>query len=358
MLISSHSEVYEKLLLFVVALLLSSMELFIPRIPLLPWLKPGFANIVTIIWLLRFGYRDTLLFGLLRIWLTAFFFGFSFFTGVLALTGMVTAVSAMALLVKFNRIKPLFGFVGVGLAGALFHNFGQLSMLKLLIGEASLVSVQLPLMVFVGMITGTITGIFAGKFANIDHEEGAVLFDEIDVVSVHIAKKILSLFLLGAMIAVLWITQLSHSILFMLSSLLVSLLITRSLKESLKSVSRFWFFLITVFLVTAFTNGFNWSDAGIHLFRLWGWLQCTVIFRYLQSDRLLFGFLHRIFPRRESTLSSALIAIEVFPELIKNGVFKAVGHPKELLTNPGSFLESLITMSHEVLEEGGWGKRH
>jgi len=351
--ISSRDEVYQKLLLITVALLLSSLELALPRIPALPWLKPGLANIVTITWLMRYGYRDTLLYGFLRIWLTVFFFGFSFFSAALAMSGMVTAVSFMALLVKINQKKPLFGFVGIGVVGAFMHNVGQLTLLNVLIGEASLMGIQLPLMSVISLVTGSLTGILAYHFQSVSITDKSVILSVVEVKSASLVKRFLSIALFVVMILVLLIKTIPLVLVFASLALLVSILLSKSIKDSLGNVRRFWFFLVILFITTGVTS--DWNQATVQLLRVWGWLQCTILFRYLESDRLLFSLLYRFFPKREGTLATALLAVEVFPEMIKKGVFQLLAHPKELLKNPRNYLEELVNTGHSVIDEWQWG---
>ncbi len=355
MLISSRDEVYQKLLLITVALLLSSLELALPRIPLLPWLKPGLANIVTITWLMRYGYRDTILYGFLRIWLTVFFFGFSFFSASLAVSGMITAVSAMAILIAINSKKPIFGFVGIGVVGAFMHNVGQLSLLNVLIGEASLMGIQLPLMSVISLVTGSVTGFLAYHFKSVSISDNKISLTVVDTKSSSILKKILSIVLLAIMIAVLWIKTVPFAAIFVVLSLTISIPLSKSIKDSLSGARRFWFFLVVIFITTGLTM--DWNLATVQVFRVFGWLQCSVIFRYLESDKLLFSILYRFFPNREGTLAAALLAVEVFPEMIKNGVFELVSHPKKIIRDPRKYLEELVSVGQEVIDQWEWGSR-
>ena len=67
-----------KTALLLVAITINTLELFLPRIPFLPWVKPGLANCVTILWIIRYGAIDALFFSFLRIWMVGFYVGFSF----------------------------------------------------------------------------------------------------------------------------------------------------------------------------------------------------------------------------------------------------------------------------------------
>jgi hypothetical protein len=58
---AERREINTKAALLLVAVAINTLEFFIPRIPLFPWMKPGLANIVTIIWIVRWGFADALL---------------------------------------------------------------------------------------------------------------------------------------------------------------------------------------------------------------------------------------------------------------------------------------------------------
>lgn len=349
--ISSHDKVYEKLLLIIVGLFLASLELLIPKIPILPWLKPGLINIVTIVWLLKYGYRETLLFGLMRLFLTSFFFGFSFFAACLAIGGMITSVTAMKTVLLFNK-RRIFGFVGIGFSGALFHNLGQLTVLSVMLQETAVITTQIPIMVLMSVITGSITGVLASKLIEIDVKNGIISNDEIAIPDISGWKRGISMIFLIAMPMVLLLNTITANLLFLLVILLLSALI--SMSEIGTTLKRYWLFLLFVplgFLL----SGAELTDSLIHFIRLWAWLQCTTVFRFLQTDRLFFKIVQKLFGKFDTTLAASLLSLEVFPELLKNGLFKTIGHPINLFRSPTKFLENLITMSHTILEEGGWG---
>ncbi len=86
-----------KACLLLLSVSLAALELFIPRVPLLPWLKPGLANIVAVAWVVLYGPRDALLYVLIRSWLIGFYFGFSLISLLLGTAGGMCAVLGMSL---------------------------------------------------------------------------------------------------------------------------------------------------------------------------------------------------------------------------------------------------------------------
>jgi heptaprenyl diphosphate synthase len=92
---NDQNDIPVKTLWLLISISLSAIEILLPRIPLLPWLKPGLANIITILWIVRFGAKDAILYSLLRSWITGFYFGFSFTTLILSIGGGILSTSVM-----------------------------------------------------------------------------------------------------------------------------------------------------------------------------------------------------------------------------------------------------------------------
>ena len=137
------------------SLALYILETFIPNplMVLFPGAKLGLSNIITLICLLTFGFRDTFFILSVRIILSSIFAGpastllFSVAGGYLSLFGMYAA----------SKI-PGFSTIGISLVGAVLHNIGQLLMASLIINNISIMS-YLPFMLFASVITGVFIGI-------------------------------------------------------------------------------------------------------------------------------------------------------------------------------------------------------
>jgi heptaprenyl diphosphate synthase len=141
------------------ALALHGFESLIPT-PI-PWLKPGLANIITVVALILYGFRTALLVTLIRVVLASIFLGT--FLGpafILSAGGGIASVIAMGLSIKL--FKNLFGTVGISLIGALFHNIAQLSLAYFLfIQRIEAVLIISPLIVLIGSVTGILNGIIS-----------------------------------------------------------------------------------------------------------------------------------------------------------------------------------------------------
>lgn len=143
--------------LLAVSLGLSVVERAVP-VPI-PFLHVGLANIVTVYAIMTMGLADALAITLLRVVIASLLAGT--FLGppfALSLGGGVAATLAMGVA---HRASPPLGVVGISLAGALFHNLGQLGVVAVLftgIGPALRLA---PLAAFMAAGAGLITGIIA-----------------------------------------------------------------------------------------------------------------------------------------------------------------------------------------------------
>ena len=125
-------------------------------IPLpLPGVKLGLANIVTLLAIYLYGFRDGLTVALLRVLLGSLISGMFLSPAfLLGLAGAVSSTLVMALLIKHSRC---FSMIGISMAGAVGHNSGQLLAACLLL-QSSAVVYYLPVLLLAGIPTGLITG--------------------------------------------------------------------------------------------------------------------------------------------------------------------------------------------------------
>lgn len=131
---------------------LSFLESLIPPIAPVPAVKPGFSNIVTMFCVSSlgapYGLAVTLFkafFALLTRGSTAFF---------MSLAGGLLSLLVMVIIFKF--FKNTFGYIGIGILCALFHNIGQLAVAVVILGEAMLTLT--PLLLLTGFVAGIVTG--------------------------------------------------------------------------------------------------------------------------------------------------------------------------------------------------------
>lgn len=135
------------------ALILSYVEAVLPPIfSAVPGIKLGFPNILIIYILYRMGLWEAVAVSFVRIVLASLLFGtpLSF---VYSVAGAFLSLTIMAILKKTDLLST----VGVSVAGAVFHNLGQILMAMLLLGTADIGYYMVIL-----AVTGTIAGVFIG----------------------------------------------------------------------------------------------------------------------------------------------------------------------------------------------------
>ena len=138
-----------------VALVLSFLEgMLIPDIPFLPvGAKPGLSNIITMYIAGTMGFPGAVyitmlkaLFALITRGATGAFMSFS---------GGLLSTVAVCLLIKYQG--RIFSYLGLGIIGAVMHNFGQLLAACIVSGTFALMNYGKYLLVF-ALITGAVTG--------------------------------------------------------------------------------------------------------------------------------------------------------------------------------------------------------
>jgi heptaprenyl diphosphate synthase len=134
-------------------MILSYVEVLLPPIfSAVPGIKIGLANIVVLFILYRYHPIDAALVSAVRIFAVTLLFGNPVMLAYSA-AGAVLSITIMAILKKLNILSTL----GVSVAGAVFHNVGQILMAMALLGTA-----ELGYYLIVLTVTGTISGIFVG----------------------------------------------------------------------------------------------------------------------------------------------------------------------------------------------------
>ena len=136
-----------------VALVLAYVEALLPPLyAAVPGIKLGLPNIAIIFILYRFGLREASAVSFIRIVAVSLLFG-NLMTFAYSVAGAFLSLLVMTLLRKLDFLS----IVGVSVAGAVFHNVGQILMAMLLLGTA-----ELGYYLIVLTVTGTISGILVG----------------------------------------------------------------------------------------------------------------------------------------------------------------------------------------------------
>ena len=144
-------------MLIALALVLSYFESLIPVFIAVPGVRLGLANIITILLLYRTDWKSTLVFMFVRVLLSGILF--SGVSGIVySLAGGVCCILIMNLLKRFRH----FSVLGVSMAGAIFHNAGQI-VVAILVMENVHILYYLPVL----CVSGTVSGLLVGYIAYI-----------------------------------------------------------------------------------------------------------------------------------------------------------------------------------------------
>ncbi len=138
-------------------MILSFVESLIPPLAMVPGVKIGLANIVTVFLLYTLGARAAGAVSLVRVLLSALLFG-NVQSLIFSLSG---AVLSFVIMIIAKHLLP-FGTVGVSVLGALAHNAGQIIAAVIVMETMGVAYYFIPL-----VVSGTLGGVFVGIIAAI-----------------------------------------------------------------------------------------------------------------------------------------------------------------------------------------------
>jgi heptaprenyl diphosphate synthase len=328
-----NREIILKTSMLLLAIAVNALEFFIPRIPLFPWLKPGLANIITVIWIIKYGFIESLLYALLRIWIVSFYFGFSFVTFTLSFSGAVLSICTMTICWKLLGRHKILGAIGIAVIGAFFHNMGQLSAVYFLMAQNSHLFYQVPFMIIASVIFGSIVGLLVPNLYDIisrrlsGHQVKPVTLPSAErIIFSHFVISLVFLILCMALVFVTNETVLLIATVFV--TFFVQFLARGSIHALIFPVKRFWMlFLFVGVFHSFFTYGTKYSifplitheglnNTIIQWMRLWAWLETSFIFLHYRFHAVLLKGLQKVFPGNRPTLYAGLLAAEYFPSVV------------------------------------------
>lgn len=152
----STKKLAEMSMLTAVALIIFIIEARIPNLAPVPGMKLGLANIITVYAVYRFRASETALIVLARIILGSVFAG-NVSAMMYSLSGAVVCLAGMLLIKRIIPVKYLYLS---SIAGAVFHNTGQI-IAAIAIMRTTAVIAYYPFLLVSGCIAGLFTGICA-----------------------------------------------------------------------------------------------------------------------------------------------------------------------------------------------------
>lgn len=141
-------------ILVAVGLALSVIESMIPLPIAIPGARLGLSNMVVLITLVVFGFKEGITVSLLKSIVLMLITG-SVSSFVYSFSGALLSSVAMSLSYKY--LSNIFSLIGVSILGALFHNFAQVSVASLMMNNMRIYT-YLPFL----MLTSIFTGYFVG----------------------------------------------------------------------------------------------------------------------------------------------------------------------------------------------------
>lgn len=159
-------------MLVAMALVLAYLEFLLPPF-FFPGMKLGLANGIILLTLVQLGKKEALMVSILRLLILSIFLGRLFSPAfLLGLAGALFSLLAMVLAEK----TPL-SLIGVSMAGAVFHNLGQILMASFVLDTLG-VFYLLPLYLLAGLAFGLVTGFLVSLL--IRHQVLKALFSRIE----------------------------------------------------------------------------------------------------------------------------------------------------------------------------------
>lgn len=137
------------------SMILSFVESQIPPLTIVPGMKLGLSNLVTVFMLYRIGAVETVIVSILRVILSGILFG-SPVSMIYALAGAAVSLIGMILLKKLGK----FATVTVSVVGGVLHNIGQIATACFIMDTAQIIY-YLPVLMISGTVAGCLIGIVA-----------------------------------------------------------------------------------------------------------------------------------------------------------------------------------------------------
>lgn len=141
-------------LLTAIAIILGYIETMIPFSFSIPGSKIGLANIISIITLYYYGFKETLIVSLLRCLIIAITFT-NLYMFLYSISGAILSIFVMYLLKQTKSFSILI----ISITGAICHNLGQLIIAIIFLGFN--IVYYLPYLLIIACVTGTFMGLIA-----------------------------------------------------------------------------------------------------------------------------------------------------------------------------------------------------
>lgn len=139
------------------AIIFGYVEMLLPVFFVVPGMKLGLANLVTVFMLYRYRAKEAAVISLIRIVVIGFLFA-NLFSILYSLAGAALSLLCMTAARRFSGLS----IVGVSILGGVTHNLGQLIVAALVVENGN-VFYYFPALLISGLVTGALIGIVTGE---------------------------------------------------------------------------------------------------------------------------------------------------------------------------------------------------
>ncbi len=145
-------------LLVSIGLALSVLEMAIPLPISMPGARLGLSNMVVLITIVVFGFKDGIKVAILKSTVLMLITG-SISSFIYSISGAV--LSCIMMYLSFRFLSKIFSLIGVSIIGALFHNFAQVSVAAIIMSNLRIYT-YLPFLMILSLFTGYFVGLSSG----------------------------------------------------------------------------------------------------------------------------------------------------------------------------------------------------
>ena len=139
------------------AIIFGYVEMLLPVFFVVPGMKLGLANLVTVFVLYRYRAKEAAVISLIRIVVIGFLFA-NLFSILYSLAGAALSLLCMTAARRFSGLS----IVGVSILGGVTPNLGQLIVAALVVENGN-VFYYFPALLISGLVTGALIGIVTGE---------------------------------------------------------------------------------------------------------------------------------------------------------------------------------------------------
>ena len=139
------------------AIIFGYVEMLLPVFFVVPGMKLGLANLVTVFVLYRYRAKEAAVISLIRIVVIGFLFA-NLSSILYSLAGAALSLLCMTAARRFSGLS----IVGVSILGGVTHNLGQLIVAALVVENGN-VFYYFPALLISGLVTGALIGIVTGE---------------------------------------------------------------------------------------------------------------------------------------------------------------------------------------------------